>query len=985
MADQVRVLHVDPDPESAAPIVGSLERAGRVSTETVGDAETALDRLASTAVDCVVAEYALQDRTGIDLLERVRVDRPLLPFVLHTDEDGDALASRAFAAGATDCLSTDADADRRDRVVDRVVAAVERFRAAGGSAATERPHGVARGVGEALLRATARADALERVCELLVDGGPFSSAGVATLEDDGDDAALEHLTLEEHHTSATPEDSTEPEEYEGTLGSVASALAREALEADGVVVRSDRRREGDAAADESDERERGGSSGRPPNGGWPGGDEHPFDGDEVAAVPIASADTVHGALVVTADAGNVIDRSGRELLERVGNDTAHALDSFETEERLREEADRRRALFSNAPNSVIEGEVLDEGETHRIRSVNEAFEETFGYDPNEAVGSDIADVVVPPERVDDHRRLRSQIAEGESILAEVVRETADGEREFLLSGIPWGSDGDRADGWYVWHVDISERKRRANAIEELHDATGALVEAETADEVGEITADALRDVLDLPYNGVHLYDDRVDGLVPVAWTSETEEVVGTPPTIAPGEGIAGRTYEAGEPRVYGDISDASEPYNPETAIRSQMALPLADHGVLLVGSPERDAFDDLDVSMARTLAEHATAVLHRIEREHVLEELQDRTRRLMQAATPEAIAEVAVETANEVLGAQLSGVHFVRDGGRRLELAAHADSVETSFDELPVYERNSENDPAAAVVWDAFDSGEPRYIDDIRTRERLAAETPSRSVIVYPLDGHGVFIVSSTEPNAFDEPDKTFSEVLATAVVAALDRIEREQELRRRNEQLDEFAGLVSHDLRNPLNVAQGRLVLAREETDSDHLDSAASAIDRAISLLEESLAIARRGHDDGDVELVDLASAVADSWAHTDTAGAELVVDTDRTVAADPSRLKQLLENLIRNAVKHGGDDVRVAVGDVPGGFYVADDGPGIPEAERETVFDIGHTTDDESTGYGLYIVREIARAHGWAVEVSESEDGGARFDVTGVDDDER
>jgi len=980
MADQIRVLHVGPDPVSGAPLVGSLEAAGRVSIETVGDAEAALDRLASTPVDCVVAEYALPDRTGIALLERVRADRPLLPFVLYTGEDGDALANEAFAAGATDYLSRDADADRRDRVVDRVLAAIERFRSAGGSAAAERPHRVAREVGEALLRATTRADALERVCELLVDGGPFSSAGVGTLEDEGD-LPLEHLTLDRHPPPATPEDRTEPGDGENALGSAASDLAREALEADSVVVRTDRRREGDWTAGESDDRERGESSGRPPNDGETGADGRPYDGDEVAAVPIASAEAVHGVLVVAADDGDVIDRSRRELLERVGNDTAHALDSLETEERLREEVDRRRAVFSNAPTPVIEGEVIDGGETHRIRSVNEAFEETFGYDPDEVVGSDVADVVVPPERIDDHRRLRSQIAEGESILAEVVRETADGEREFLLSGIPWGTDGERADGWYVWHVDVSERKRRANAIEELHGATGALVEAETADVVGEITADALHDVLDLPYNGVHLYDESVDGLVPIAWTSETEEVIGTPPTIAPGEGIAGRTYETGEPRVYGDISDVAERYNQETAVRSQMALPLADHGVLLVGSPERDAFDDLDVSMARTLAEHATAVLHRIEREHVLEELQDRTRQLMQAATPEAIAEVAVETASEVLDAQLSGIHFVRDGGRRLELAAHADSVETTFDELPAYERGLEDDPAAAVVWDAFDSGETRSIDDIRTNERLAAETPSRSVIVYPLDDYGVFVVSSTRPNAFDEPDKTFSEVLATAVVAALDRIEREQELRRRNEQLDEFAGLVSHDLRNPLNVAQGRLLLAREETDSDHLDSAASAVDRAISLLEESLTIARQGHDDDDVESVDLASAVADCWAHTDTARAELVVDTERAVAADPSRLKQLLENLIRNAVKHGGEDVRVTVGDVPGGFYVADDGPGIPESEREAVFDVGHTTDDESTGYGLYIVREIARAHGWEVEVAGTGDSGARFDVTGVD----
>ncbi|GAA0203835.1 hybrid sensor histidine kinase/response regulator [Halobaculum roseum] len=779
MVDRIRVLHIDPEPESAALIAERFERADDIVVEVVSDAEEGLDRIASAAFDCVVSEYALPDRTGIELLDRVREDHSDLPFVIYTGEGSEAIASDAFAAGATDYLPKDAGTDRHERLVDGIRKAVERTR--------------------------------------------------------------------------------------------------------------------------SEER--------------------------------SAAD------------------------------------------------DRLRALFDNAPNSVIEGEIVDGGDTHRIRAVNSAFEETFGYEATDVVGSDIADVIIPPDRMDEHRTVRSRIAEGEPILGEAVCETADGEREFLVSAIPWGTDEDGADGWYVWHTDITDRKRRANAIEELHSATGALVEASTAESVAQIAADALRDVLDLPFNGVHLYDESEDGLVPVAWTSETEEIVGAPPTFTPGQGIAGRTYEAGEPRVYADIAEETEPYNPNTPIRSQMALPLSDHGVLLVGSPERDAFDDLDVSMARTLAEHATAVLHRIEREHVLEELQDRTQRLMRASTTEEIADIAVETASETLGAQLSGVHLVGDGGRRLELLAHADFVESSFDELPVYERGVEDDPAGAVVWDAFDGGEPRHIDDIRTHDRLAEETPSRSVIVHPLDDHGVFIVSSTEPNAFDEPDETFVEILATAVTAALNRVEHEQELRRRNEQLDEFAGLISHDLRNPLNVAQGRISLAREETDSDHLDPAASAVDRALSLLEESLAVARRGHDEGDLEPVELASAISECWMHTDTAEAELVVETDRTVRADPSRLKQLFENLIGNAVKHAGEDCRITVGDVPGGFYVADDGPGIPDDERETAFEPGYTTDDASTGYGLYIVREIANAHGWEIDVVDGGDGGARFEVTGVD----
>ncbi|PSQ57313.1 PAS domain-containing sensor histidine kinase [Halobacteriales archaeon SW_8_68_21] len=213
------------------------------------------------------------------------------------------------------------------------------------------------------------------------------------------------------------------------------------------------------------------------------------------------------------------------------------------------------------------------------------------------------------------------------------------------------------------------------------------------------------------------------------------------------------------------------------------------------------------------------------------------------------------------------------------------------------------------------------------------------------------------------------------------DRKRRERELERQNERLDAFASIVSHDLRNPLNVARGRLELAREESDPRHLDDVERAHERMETLIDDLLTLARDGEDAGDLEPVDLDTLVRECWEGVGTAGASLRVEADLMVRADRSRLRQVLENLIRNAVDHGGADVTVVVGDLDGGFYVEDDGPGIPESDRDRVFEGGYTTDPDGTGFGLEIVSEVAAAHDWSVRAAEGTGGGARFEFTGVD----
>ena len=207
----------------------------------------------------------------------------------------------------------------------------------------------------------------------------------------------------------------------------------------------------------------------------------------------------------------------------------------------------------------------------------------------------------------------------------------------------------------------------------------------------------------------------------------------------------------------------------------------------------------------------------------------------------------------------------------------------------------------------------------------------------------------------------------------------RERQLERRNDRLEELASVLSHDLRGPLNVAIGELELA--DAESDRIDRAMDALDRMGELIDDLLTLTRADDEVTERESIDLPATVEACWRTTAYEEASLSVETERMLRADPSQLKQLLENLLSNAVQHGGSDVTVAVGDLPGGFYVADDGPGIPDGERERVTDSGYSTAEDGTGFGLAIVRRIAQAHGWEMTVTEADSGGARFEFTGVE----
>ncbi|SHK92867.1 ATP-binding response regulator [Haladaptatus paucihalophilus] len=220
------------------------------------------------------------------------------------------------------------------------------------------------------------------------------------------------------------------------------------------------------------------------------------------------------------------------------------------------------------------------------------------------------------------------------------------------------------------------------------------------------------------------------------------------------------------------------------------------------------------------------------------------------------------------------------------------------------------------------------------------------------------------------------------AVRDVTERKEREKALVRENERLDEFASQVSHDLRGPLSIVYGYLDLARKTGESEHFDEIERAANRIEAIISDLLEIAREGQKTLKLETVVLDEFAADVWDGIESESA--TVDTgpaDGRLLADRDRLTELFANLFRNAVEHGGDDVTVSVGSTCDGFYVADDGHGIPDEHRKQVLQSGYSTEEVGTGLGLSIVQQIADSHGWSLSIDESDAGGARFSFTGVE----
>ena len=599
-----------------------------------------------------------------------------------------------------------------------------------------------------------------------------------------------------------------------------------------------------------------------------------------------------------------------------------------------------------------------------FRYVNQAYADITGYDRETLVGEHW-ELLYPDSNIDRiYDEILPAVPHNGRWSGRTVYERADGERIVTSHALAYADDGSlvclvRDDNW------------EAGDVESLA-AEGVLGEA----------LDVLDDVfyiLDADGNVVYVNGPKVTGY------SRTEiESMDSTELFDP----------ADRERVVEGIRHALETGSDERELRLRTEA----------GGRRTYEFCSWALTDADGESSHVVGigrdVSDRKDRERALNELHRTTRDLMRADSKSAVAELTVEALADILTLTQAGIHYHSDREAALVPAAWTNDVEEVIGEPPDLGPGS-------IAWEAFETGEVRHYDDLGTVDGLHNEsTDLGSELVIPLGDHGVALVSAVEPNAFDESDCRFAQLLCENATAAIERVtqetmlrQREAELERENERLDEFASLVSHDLRNPLNVASGRLELATGACESAHVDEAIRALERMETLVDDVLTLAREGKAVDETDPVALRTVVERCWTNVETDGATLEHVDDATIAADRSRLAQVFENLFRNSVEHGSTDDRtestiagedfltVTVGTLTDGdgevwgFYIEDDGVGIAPRKREQVFEAGYSTDDDGTGFGLRIVEDIVRAHGWRIECTASTAGGVRFEITGVD----
>lgn len=545
---------------------------------------------------------------------------------------------------------------------------------------------------------------------------------------------------------------------------------------------------------------------------------------------------------------------------------------------------------------------------------------------------------------------------------EVKLETLSGETFWGSMTATAKRDEDEDDVRYIGIIeDITERKDREKQLRQLHDATQALVSAETATAVAEEASTAADEILELAANGVHFYDETEDALVPVAASEAIQDILGEPPVLD--EGLAWDSFQDGEARLYDDVRTTGNVYNEDTDMRTELVVPLGDDGLFIFSSTEVGAFDEDDVRVAKVLAKNTEAVLAERTKE---QQLREHDRELIQA---EALFENA-QDAFFIIDVDGDEYRFERVNGAYESLtgldgeAIRGQTIAEVFGE-------SDGEAVTEHYDRCVEREEPiGYVEELQIpTEETYWDTRIAPVIV---DGDVVQIVGAT---------RNITEQKAY-----------EQRLEKQRDGLELLNEMVRHDIRNDLQVIASYAELLATRVDDEDQEY----VERILNNAETAVELTRSARDlagtmlqtERSTEPTPLRQTLLAQIDDIRTSYAEAVVSVDGeipgvTVEAD-EMLASVFRNIIKNGIQHNDKpepEVTVSIDydDEEVNVAVIDNGPGIPDNQKAAVFGKGEKgLESEGTGIGLYLVNTLVEKYGGQVRVDDNEPTGTIVTVT-------
>lgn len=684
------------------------------------------------------------------------------------------------------------------------------------------------------------------------------------------------------------------------------------------------------------------------------------------------AKTEEGWVWFEARAVNCLDNSDIDGIIVTGRD----IDRWKEKEK---ELKQKEEYIKYSPDITI---VLDEEGIVKYQS--HLGDEILGSKKLDLIGKKPFDLVHPDyqERVMDS--FDTVLENPEEIdITEFKFKTPDGWRWFETRAQNSLDDPD-IDGIILSVRDITRRKETEKELEErnekikkLHEKATELNKCQNEVEVCEHVVDASEEILDFKVCGIDFVEDGK--FVPIALSSEIEE--GFIEREVEEAGISRKVYEEGESLLVKDRRDLDFSKPVVSEYRASITIPLDDMGIYQALSTEVGTFDEKDLELAELLVNHASEAIKRLRSEQelkdskkIVEELHEASAELERCHSEDEVYEKALETAKNILDFDMCGFDAV-EGDRFVVKANTSEVPEGGY----IGKKISEGGTSKKT----YLNQESYLIDDLMAdKDAKPVKTDYRSLISVPIDEFGIFQAVSTEPNHFDEDDLKMSELLIDHVIEALQRLKR-------NKRDEILHSLLRHDVGNKLQIANGYFTLLEdfgdfsEETEK-MIDKTKDAIRSGEEIIQKIRKLRKIDTED-EVRMRDINTAIEKAVEiHGDKKeekGIDIEMETTRCEVKAGSLIEEVFSNLIENSIKHSDCSlikISVEVKEENCLVKFEDDGIGIDDDLKNKIFKSGFKKGEKAgSGLGMYLVKEIIDTYDGYVEVSDSDLGGAKFEI--------